>query len=114
MLQSKRAHFLEIRYSGQDFSLPVPVDPRAYAEDYAATVHAAFNEVHRSKFGYHDGEQALENCQRALGSRRRGEDVETGGPCLPDQNSAPVRPLASRPVVSRLRGCTLRLPCLSA
>jgi N-methylhydantoinase A len=54
------SHFLEIRYSGQDFSLPVQVEPRAYAKDYAATVHAAFNEVHRSKFGYHDGEQALE------------------------------------------------------
>ncbi len=54
------SHFLEIRYSGQDFSLPVQVEPRAYAQDYAATVHAAFNAMHRSKFGYHDGEQSLE------------------------------------------------------
>jgi N-methylhydantoinase A len=54
------SHFLEIRYAGQDFSLPVPVDPSAYAKDYAATVQAAFNKLHRSKFGYHDGDQQLE------------------------------------------------------
>ena len=53
-------HIPRLRYAGQDFSLPVRVEPSKYANGYAVTVHAAFNEVHQSKFGYHDSEQALE------------------------------------------------------
>jgi N-methylhydantoinase A len=89
------SHSLEIRYSGQDFSLPVPVEPRAYAKDYAATVHAAFNEMHRSKFGYHDGEQALEIVNAHLvATVRRGIDRLPATP-----GSRGVRsPTTSRPV----------------
>jgi len=88
-------HFLEIRYSGQDFSLPVRVDPRAYADDYAATVHAAFNEVHRSKFGYHDGEQALEIVNAHLvATVRRGLDRWPA----PPRSRGARSPVASRPV----------------
>lgn len=88
-------HFLEIRYSGQDFSLPVRVDPRGYAQDYAATVHAAFNEVHRSKFGYHDSEQALEivNAHLVATVRRGLERVPA-----PPRSGGAVPAVASRPV----------------
>ena len=53
-------HSLEVRYTGQDFSLPIPVDPARYADDYAATVRSAFDQLHQTRFGYHDADLALE------------------------------------------------------
>jgi len=53
-------HSLEVRYRGQDFSLPIAVDPTRYAEDYRATVRNAFHQLHQSRFGYHDADLALE------------------------------------------------------
>jgi N-methylhydantoinase A len=53
-------HFLEVRYTGQDFSLPIPVDPKCYADAYRATVRDKFDELHQARFGYHDAELALE------------------------------------------------------
>ncbi|PYS32321.1 MAG: hypothetical protein DMG14_34835 [Acidobacteria bacterium] len=53
-------HFLEVRYTGQDFALPISVDPTAYAEDYAATVRKAFHQLHQTRFGYHDADLGLE------------------------------------------------------
>ena len=53
-------HTLEVRYTGQDFSLPVSVDPACYSGDYAATVRDAFQRLHQARFGYHDAELALE------------------------------------------------------
>ena len=99
-------HYLEVRYSGQDFSLPVRVDPRAYAEDYAATVYVAFNEAHRSKFGYHDGEQALEIVNAHLvavgrtpwSARDALVPPEPTGGSAADQGVRPTFLAASRPV----------------
>jgi len=53
-------HTLEVRYTGQDFSLPVSVDPACYSGDYAATVRDAFHQLHQARFGYHDAGLALE------------------------------------------------------
>ena len=53
-------HTLEVRYTGQDFSLPISVDPACYAADYAATVRNAFHQLHEARFGYHDADLALE------------------------------------------------------
>ncbi len=53
-------HFLEVRYTGQDFSLPVSVDPGCYAGDYRATVRNAFHQIHHTRFGYHDADLPLE------------------------------------------------------
>jgi N-methylhydantoinase A len=53
-------HFLEVRYSGQDFSLPIAVDPKRYAEAFRATVRNAFHELHQTRFGYHDDGLTLE------------------------------------------------------
>src|SRR2546425_2098688 len=53
-------HFLEVRYVGQDFSLSISVDPARYAEGYAATVRDAFQDLHQTRFGYHDADLALE------------------------------------------------------
>jgi N-methylhydantoinase A len=53
-------HSLEVRYTGQDFALPIIVDPARYEENYAATVRNAFHQVHQTRFGYHDAGLALE------------------------------------------------------
>jgi N-methylhydantoinase A len=53
-------HFLEVRYTGQDFSLPISVDTACYAEDYGATVRKAFHQLHQARFGYHDADLGLE------------------------------------------------------
>src|SRR5215471_13914135 len=53
-------HSLEVRYTGQDFSLPIAVDPKLYADDYSATIRNAFRELHQTRFGYHDADLPLE------------------------------------------------------
>jgi N-methylhydantoinase A len=53
-------HTLEVRYTGQDFALPISVDPAFYDSDYAATVRNAFHQLHQTRFGYHDPDLALE------------------------------------------------------
>ncbi len=53
-------HSLEIRYAGQDFSMPVPVDDRQLARGDRDWVASAFNALHQRTFGYHDPSQALE------------------------------------------------------
>ena len=53
-------HSLEVRYTGQDFSLPVSVDPRCYAEDYTDAVRNALHQLHQARFGYHDADLSLE------------------------------------------------------
>ena len=53
-------HFLDMRYTGQDFSLPIPVDPKCYAAEYRKTLRQAFHDVHQMRFGYHDDGLALE------------------------------------------------------
>lgn len=53
-------HSLEVRYTGQDFALPISVDPKRYSADYAATVRSAFHELHQARFGYRDKDLALE------------------------------------------------------
>ncbi len=54
---------LDVRYAGQDSSIPVPTDELLAAggwDDGAAAVKTAFNAIHHRAFGYHDAEQALE------------------------------------------------------
>jgi N-methylhydantoinase A len=53
-------HFLEVRYTGQDFSLPIAVEPARYAEDYAAILRNGFHQLHQTRFGYYDADLALE------------------------------------------------------
>ena len=53
-------HFLEVRYAGQDSSIPIPVLPEQFGAHYAETVRLSFNEVHQRQFGYHNPAQALE------------------------------------------------------
>jgi len=53
-------HFMEVRYSGQDFSIPIPVEPEMFDVGYAETIRSSFNQIHQRQFGYHDALQPLE------------------------------------------------------
>ncbi len=54
---------LDVRYAGQDGSMPVPADDLLAREGWdnaKDAVKDAFNAIHQRTFGYHDPEQALE------------------------------------------------------
>ena len=53
-------HSLELRYAGQDFSMPVPIEMDLLARGRRDDVKGAFNAIHQRAFGYHDPDQALE------------------------------------------------------
>jgi N-methylhydantoinase A len=88
----KRLIALEVRYTGQDFSLPITVDPTCYAEDYRATVCNAFHQLHQTRFRYHDADLALEivNAQLAAVAPHTLD-------ALPAQREGPA--LGGRPAV---------------
>ena len=78
-------HSLEMRYAGQDFSMPVPVDGARLASVERDELARAFNALHQRTFGYHDPAQPLEivNIRLTAVVRRpawintaRGEPVE--------------------------------------
>lgn len=64
-------HYLEVRYTGQDFSLPIPVDPNSYEDGYRAAVRDRFDELHQTRFGYHDAELGLEIVNARLAATAR-------------------------------------------
>lgn len=76
-------HFLEVRYTGQDFSLPIPVDPAYYADNYRAAVRDRFHEVHQTRFGYHDADLALEivNARLAATAHSTAPPLPAPPPC---------------------------------
>jgi N-methylhydantoinase A len=88
-------HFLEVRYTGQDFSLPIPVDPKCYADGYQATVRDSFHELHQTRFGYHDADLALEivNARLAATAASIMQTLPAPPPC---QDRARI---GTRPVV---------------
>lgn len=75
--------FLDLRYAGQDFSIPVPV-PAAYIEQGDAVgIEKAFNELHERRYGYHTPEHALEIVNvrvSAIGKRKQIELPKPEGP----------------------------------
>jgi N-methylhydantoinase A len=102
-------HALEVRYAGQDASIPVTVDADLLARGDRAAVAAAFNEIHQRTFGYHDRAQALEivSVRLAATAKRAGErppdsftlptaDDDARG--LAQAGSRAVQPMCSRVV----------------
>ena len=88
-------HFLEVRYAGQDFSIPVPVEPERFGSGYAHVVRSSFNEIHQHKFGYHDPAQPLEIVNVRMAAIAKRECQELPGPSLPAQKGGAA---ARRPV----------------
>jgi N-methylhydantoinase A len=88
-------HFLEVRYAGQDFSLPVSVVPNRSSENNRVFVHGAFNELHQLRFGYHKADSALEivNARLAATAPRTLHTLRAPPPC-----TGPAQ-LGTRPIV---------------
>ncbi len=66
--------FLDIRYQGQEFSIPVPIPNDCIDRGDVETVRKAFNNLHERRYGYHTPEQPLEivNARlRAIGERKK-------------------------------------------
>ena len=88
-------HFIEARYAGQDFSLPVPVRPDLFDGTYADFIRSAFNEIHQRQFGYYDVGQSLElvNIRLAAIASREHQDL-----AQPPVTSGTAALVGSRPV----------------
>ena len=101
-------HFVEVRYAGQDFSIPIPVLPEQFGASYAETMWASFNEVHQRQFGYHDPAQALELVSVRLTAMARRDCRQ---PLKAQAPPAGEHKISRRPVVledaSQVRDCTV-------
>ena len=75
--------FLDLRYAGQDFSIPVPVPAEYIRQGDAAGIEKSFNELHERRYGYHTPEHALEIVNvrvSAIGKRKQIELPVPEGP----------------------------------
>jgi N-methylhydantoinase A len=59
-MDARMRHSLDMRYTGQDFSLTVSVDPTSFGEEYRAAIRDAFHALHETRFGYYNADGALE------------------------------------------------------
>ena len=93
-------HSLDVRYAGQDSSIPVPIELAMLARGERASVTNAFNEIHQRMFGYHDRDQPLEivSVRLAAIAKRRDPAVAERPIGVLDETQLPTRPIAVRPV----------------
>jgi N-methylhydantoinase A len=97
--------YLELRYVGQDFAIPIPVAPERLVPGQAAAIRGEFNATHRRQFGYHDPARPLEIVNvrvTAVGSREHR--AAPGLPAAPARRETPgnravVLDEGSQPVV---------------
>jgi N-methylhydantoinase A len=100
---------LEIRYRGQDFTLPIAVEEAMLKDGAAASIRRLFDESHERQFGYRDEERGLEivNVRVVAVGRRRRPDLLVVSP----KTDAEAVAFGSRPVVLALGeapvGCPL-------
>jgi N-methylhydantoinase A len=52
--------FLDMRYAGQDFTLPVPVDEGELAADNLEPIRRRFDDVHERRYGHHAADEHVE------------------------------------------------------
>ena len=67
---------LDIRYTGQEFSIPVPIPAQAIDQGNVDAIQKAFNELHERRYGYHTPEQPVEIVNvrvSAVGRRKKLE-----------------------------------------
>jgi N-methylhydantoinase A/oxoprolinase/acetone carboxylase beta subunit/N-methylhydantoinase B/oxoprolinase/acetone carboxylase alpha subunit len=85
-------HFVELRYAGQEFTIPVPVPDDGLSEQTYQAVRSLFDEMHIRLYGH----QAPEESVEALGVRtvismplHRGEDEPAPVMSLASEDSGP-------------------------
>jgi N-methylhydantoinase A len=89
--------FLDMRYSGQDFTLPVPIDERELEADDIPTIRRRFDDVHQRRYGHHAPDEGAEVVNlRLTGFGRREKPqllngaMRRGSSGRRDQAKAPV------------------------
>jgi N-methylhydantoinase A len=87
--------FLDMRYSGQDFTLPVPVEPSEFSDGDLELIRRRFDEVHERRYGHNAPDERADVVNlRVTGFGRREKPalaaaaVEGTGPAPADH--APV------------------------
>jgi N-methylhydantoinase A len=68
--------FLDIRYTGQEFSIPVPIPDESIDRGDVLAIRKAFNDLHERRYGYHTPEQPVEIVNvrlKAIGKRKKLE-----------------------------------------
>jgi N-methylhydantoinase A len=64
--------FLDMRYAGQDFTLPVPVEEHELADGGLEAIRQRFDEVHQRRYGHHAADEHTEVVNlRVTGFGRR-------------------------------------------
>ncbi len=65
--------FLDIRYTGQEFSLPVPIEANDIEKHDSGVIKKAFNSLHNRRYGYFAADQAVEivNVRLTASGRRK-------------------------------------------
>jgi N-methylhydantoinase A len=88
--------YLDMRYSGQDFTLPVPVEPHELTDEGLNAIRLRFDEVHERRYGHHAPDEKADVVNlRVTGFGRRerpqldGARRRSGGPPEPSDH-APV------------------------
>jgi len=68
------ARFLDIRYTGQEFTIPVPIPDVFIDQGDADSIQTAFDQFHERRYGYHTPEEPVEIVNvrlRAIGARKK-------------------------------------------
>jgi N-methylhydantoinase A len=82
---------LDLRYAGQEFALPIPVDPGELRSGDIAAIRARFDAAHEHRYGYATPEEEVEMVNLrvvAKGARER--------PMLPSASAGAEDPLIGR------------------
>ena len=82
--------FLDMRYAGQDFTLPVPVDQADIAADGVGQIRRRFDDVHERRFGHHAPDERAEVVNlRITGFGSRAKPEMAGAPDRGGASPAP-------------------------
>lgn len=74
---------LDIRYSGQDFSIPVPIPAEHIDRGDAGAIRRDFDELHERRYGYHTPDKAVEIVNVRITAIGRRRELEVPAPELP-------------------------------
>ena len=71
-----------MRYSGQEFSLPVPVSAEHIDQQNVEAMCESFNDLHDRRYGYHASDQPLEIVNIRLIASSKRKQLESPAPGL--------------------------------
>ncbi len=74
--------FLDMRYAGQDFTLPVPLEEQDLSPDGLERIRRRFDEVHQRRYGHHAADEHTEVVNlrvTGFGRRDKPELTDAGG-----------------------------------